>query len=78
MPAAARYMLDGEPSPPAPMHSDLRCEQLHLAGDADLGQQRVARVARLLIGAQRRCGISHGRPARFHAVKPPASDRTFV
>ena len=52
-PAAARYMLDGEPSPPAPMHSTLRLEQLDLPGHADLGQHGVPRVARLLIAAQR-------------------------
>src|SRR5262249_19053172 len=32
---------------------DLGAEQLDLAGDADLGRQRVPRVAALLVGAQR-------------------------
>ena len=45
MPAAARYMAMGDPSPPAPMQSTLVEQIFFWPGQPHLRQDQVARVA---------------------------------
>ena len=65
-PAAARYSAAGEPSPPAPSSRTFEASNLDLTFGADLGQQQVAHVADLLVGAER-----DRRAPRAALVLPP-------
>ena len=67
-PAAARYIVAGEPRPPAPMHSTRDGLQLLLPLHAHLGQDEVTAVALDFLGVQRRGASLTAAPL------PPATD----
>ena len=55
----------------------LRVQQLQLAVDPDLGQQRVARVAVALLGGHPAAATT-GSPCSCQAMIPPSIEATFV
>ncbi len=75
MPAAARYMPSGAPSPPVPISATFAALQLQLAFHADFGHDQVAAVAQNLVFGQRQAEAPAGQPLR--PIRPRYSARSI-